>query len=106
MSAPIFCRLNLESLTPDLYNAYLAGEYNSVYGDYSIGSVINDSDSYVFSKDLSNTSGLCEIIDAVTSKEQFESILEKTGEYDAFDYVEIEKLTVIMRESIKTIDIY
>lgn len=91
MSAPIFYRLNLESLTPDLYNAYLAGEYNSVYGDYSIGSVINDSDSYVFTKDLSHQKGLCEIIDAVTSKEQFESILEKTGEYGAFDYVEIEK---------------
>ena len=85
MSVPTFYRINLESLTPDTYDYY---EYASVD---SIGSVINDSDSYVFSKDLSHTSGLCEIIDAVTSKEQFEATLEKTGEYDAFDYVEIDK---------------
>ena len=90
MSAPIFYRLNLKSLTPDLYNAYLAGEYNSVYEDYSIGSVINDNDSFVFSKNLSHETGLCELIDTITSKEQFEAIIEGNNNYSALDYVEID----------------
>ena len=91
MSAPIFYRLNLESLTPDLYNAYLDGEYNCAYGDYSIGSVINDNDSFVFTTDLSHETGLCELIDNITSKEQFEAIIEGNDNYTALDYVEIDK---------------
>ena len=90
MSAPIFYRLNLESLTPDLYNAYLDGEYNCAYGDYSIGSVINDNDSFVFTTGLSHETGLCEIIDNITSKEQFEAIIEGNDNHTAFDYVEID----------------
>ena len=91
MSAPTFYRLNLESLTPDLYNAYLDGEYNCAYGDSSIGSVINDNDSFVFTTDLSHETGLCELIDNITSKEQFEAIIEGNGNHTAFDYVEIDK---------------
>ena len=91
MSTPVFYRLNLESLTPDLYNAYLDGEYNCAYGDYSIGSFINDNDSFVFTTDLSHETGLCELIDNITSKEQFEAIIEGNDNHTAFDYVEIDK---------------
>ena len=91
MSEPTFYRLNLESLTPDLYNAYLDGEYNRAYGDNSIGSVINDNDSFVFTTDLSHETGLCELIDNITSKEQFEAIIEGNDNHTAFDYVEIDK---------------
>ena len=91
MSEPTFYRLNLESLTPDLYNAYLDGEYNCAYGDYSIGSVINDNDSFVFTTHLSHETGLCELINNITSKEQFEAIIEGNDNHTAFDYVEIDK---------------
>lgn len=91
MSAPVFYRLNLGSLTPDLYNAYLDGEYNCAYGDYSIGSVINDNDSFVFTTGLPHETGLCELINNITSKEQFEAIIEGNDNHTAFDYVEIDK---------------
>ena len=96
MSEPTFYRLNLESLTPDLYNAYLDGEYNRAYGDNSIGSVINDNDSFVFTTDLSHETGLCELINNITSKEQFEAIIEGNDNHTAVSYTHLTLPTTML----------
>ena len=49
MSVPTFYRINLESLTPNLYNAYLAGDYVCEYFDNVFGSILNNNESYLLS---------------------------------------------------------
>ena len=90
MSAPVFYRINLESLTPDLYNAYLDGEYNCEYFDNVFGSILDKDGSYLFIKCVPYVNGRCEAIDQCESIKQFKTILDNGATSNrVFDYDEI-----------------
>ncbi|MGM9570186.1 MAG: McrB family protein [Phascolarctobacterium sp.] len=90
MGAPTFYRINLESLTPDLYNAYLAGDYICECFDNVFGSILNNNESYLFIKSVPDVNGLCEAIDQCESIKHFKTILDNGATSNrAFDYNEI-----------------
>ena len=84
MSAPIFYRLNLESLTPDTYNAYLADDIESYNenDDRIFGSVNEELCSYIFDLEWYKVKGLCDAINTSHSLDDFKSYLKANSIFD------------------------